>query len=161
MVEGEVRFYCGGERTPAILFVDPALERPVTLFRFALGEDNRLLKCLPDLGYGGLVIEGAGGGHVSATLMPTIRNLAALMPVVLASRCPIGPVLRTTYAYPGSEIDLISAGVLHAGDLCGLKARLLLALLLMSGGDKARVEAEFSARADLAVPRFVRQETTS
>lgn len=147
VVEEEVRFSGSVGRLPPIDSIDPARERPVALFRFAMGADDRLLECLPDLGYGGLVIEGAGGGHVSAALMPTVRRLAAVMPVVLASRCPEGPVLRATYAYPGSEMDLFSAGVLHAGELCGLKARLLLALLLMSDGDETPVETQFRARA--------------
>jgi L-asparaginase len=147
VIEGQVRFNGRTPRPPVVPSFDPARARPVALFRFAMGEDDRLLKCLPDLGYGGLVIEGAGGGHVSAALMPTIRELAALMPIALASRCPNGPVLRSTYAYPGSEIELFRAGVMHAGELCGLKARLLLDLLIMSGGDKARIEAEFRERA--------------
>ncbi|CAH1665928.1 asparaginase [Chelatococcus asaccharovorans] len=148
VVEDEVRFWDRGiARVPPIDSVDPARERPVALFRFAMGADDRVLKCLPDLGYGGLVIEGAGGGHVSAALMPAVRELAAKMPVVLASRCPEGPVLRATYAYPGSEMDLLAAGVLHAGDLCGLKARLLLSLLLMSEREEAGVAAQFHARA--------------
>lgn len=147
VVEDEVHF--SGVVSPRVPIecVDPARERPVALFRFAMGADDRILKSLPDLGYGGLIIEGAGGGHVSAALMPAVRALAASMPVVLASRCPEGPVLRSTYAYPGSEVDLLSAGVLHAGDLCGLKARLLLSLLLMADGDPADVASRFRARA--------------
>jgi len=159
VIEGEVRFTGSMGRLPPIVSVDPARERPVALFRFALGADDRLLGCLPDLGYGGLVIEGAGGGHVSAALMPAVRTLAAAMPVVLASRCPEGPVLRTTYAYPGSEMDLLSAGVLHAGELCGLKARLLLALLLMSDGDRGPIEARFRARTGGGALSY--RETTS
>ncbi|WP_024277782.1 asparaginase [Xanthobacter sp. 126] len=147
VAEDEVRVSgCVGRVAP-IHSIDPAREVPVALFRFAMGADDRILKCLPDLGYGGLVIEGAGGGHVSAGLVPAVRELATKMPVVLASRCPEGPVLRATYAYPGSEMDLLSAGVLHAGDLCGLKARLLLSLLLMSQDDGEDVAARFLARA--------------
>ncbi|MEP9350299.1 asparaginase [Xanthobacter sp. KR7-225] len=147
VVADEVHVSAGVGRVAAIERVDPAREWPVALFRFAMGADDRVLKRLPDLGYGGLVIEGAGGGHVSACLMPAVRALAAKMPVVLASRCPEGPVLRATYAYPGSEMDLLSAGVLHAGDLCGLKARLLLSLLLMAQEDGADLAARFRARA--------------
>lgn len=153
VVEGQVQFHSRTARSPALLSVDPARERPVALFRFAMGEDDRWLRCLPDLGYGGLVIEGAGGGHVAAAMMPAIRELATLMPVVLASRCSTGPVLRHTYAYPGSEIDLLSAGLLHAGDLCGLKARLLIALVLMCTSDRSRIEAEFRVRANAPVRR--------
>lgn len=159
VVEGEVSFIGTVNRVRAIASVEPARERPVALFRFAMGADDRVLKRLPDLGYGGLVIEGAGGGHLSAALMPTVRELAAMMPVVLASRCPEGPVLRTTYAYSGSEMDLLSAGVLHAGDLCGLKARLLLALLLMSEGDVAGIAVSFRTRA-LSRPQPHREMTS-
>lgn len=114
----------------------------VALLRIALDDDGRLLRALPELGYRGVVIEAMGAGHVPAWLAPMIGELAARMPVVLSTRVAAGPVLRATYGFAGSESDLLARGVLHGGALGGLKARLLLRLLLAAGleGDALRVE---------------------
>ncbi|WP_431267585.1 hypothetical protein [Dankookia sp. P2] len=93
-----------------------------------MGEDGRLLEVLPQLGYAGAVIEGMGAGHVPAEAAPLLGELAARMPVVLASRCLTGPVFTGTYGYAGGEIDLLGRGLIPAGILSGLKARLLLGL---------------------------------
>ena len=78
----------------------------------------------------GLVIAGVGGGHVPASWVPPLEALAASIPCVLASRCPAGAVLRSTYGYRGSERDLIERGLLPAGTLSAAKARVLLSVLL-------------------------------
>jgi L-asparaginase len=91
------------------------------------------------LGYAGLVLEGFGGGHVPAHLVPALEDLATRLPVVLASRTGGGEMLQETYGFPGSERDLLSRGLIPAGFLDGLKARILVSLLLASGTDLAGV----------------------
>jgi L-asparaginase len=144
LIERQARYYVRVERTPTLSAADgpPA---PVALVKATMGDDGRLLAALPGLGYAGVVIEGMGAGHVPADVAPLVGELAAKIPVVLASRAMTGPVFTKTYGYPGAEIDLIKRGVLPAGYLSGLKARLLLGLVLRSTKDTAAVARAFAA----------------
>lgn len=117
----------------------------VALLRVGLGDDGRLLAAAPSLGFAGVVLEGAGAGHVPAAMAGTVGAVAAAMPVILASRAGAGPVFSRTYGYPGSEIDLLGRGAIGAGMLDGLKARLLLQLLLRLGAGPEAVRATFAA----------------
>ncbi|MGI8649834.1 MAG: asparaginase, partial [Rubrobacter sp.] len=108
-----------------------------------LGDDGRLLEAVEDTGYRGLVIEAMGGGHVSSIMVEKLEELAQKMPVVLASRTGGGEVLRKTYGFPGSEIDLLDRGLISASALDGLKARLLLSLLLRSGASREEISHAF------------------
>jgi L-asparaginase len=116
----------------------------VALVRLALGDDGRLLSTLSRLGYAGAVIEGMGGGHVAEGTVPLVRELTRQMPVVLASRTGSGDVLTATYRFRGSEIDLLEAGVISAGQLDGVKSRLLLSLCLAAGYAPERIGLEFA-----------------
>ncbi|MFZ0215264.1 MAG: asparaginase [Candidatus Dormiibacterota bacterium] len=116
-----------------------AAEVPVALLRTALGDDGRLLPVIAELGYRGLVVEATGGGHLPRRWVPPLEQLTSEMPVVLASRTGTGAVLHKTYGFPGSETDLLARGLLSAGVLDGLKARLLLTLLLMAGAGREQV----------------------
>ena len=117
---------------------------PVALLRLGLGDDGRLLPALAGLGYRGAVIDGFGGGHVTPAMVPLVERLATQMPVVLASRAGAGEVLTETYRYPGSEIELMALGVIRAGALDGLKARLLLTLCLAAGQSPGDIAAAFA-----------------
>lgn len=146
VAEGRVRLLARVAR-PAL----PALEAgaaalpPVALLKIAMGDDGRLLRAVPGLGFAGLVIEGAGAGHVPGVMAESLGEVATQMPVVLASRTLSGPVFERTYAYPGSEIDLLARGALSAGLLTGVKARLLLTLALAAGWDRAALARAFAA----------------
>jgi L-asparaginase len=85
-----------------------------------------------------------GAGHVLAEVAPILGELAAKMPVVLASRSMTGPVFTRTYGYPGAEIDLIKRGLIPSGYLSGLKARLLLSLVMRDRKGAARVAGAFA-----------------
>ena len=143
VVEGDARFHA---RTPRAVYLSGPFgndEKPVALLKIGLGDDGRLLRALPSLGFAGVVIEGMGAGHVPEDLAPTISQVLAHMPVVIASRVDTGPVFTKTYGFPGSEIDLMRRGVCVAGDLSGLKARLLLMLLLRAGHGRGAIERAF------------------
>jgi L-asparaginase len=74
-----------------------------------------------------------------------LEDLAGKMPVVLASRTGSGEVLRSTYGFVGSEMDLLERGLIYAGPLDGLKARLFLTLLLRSGATREEIRASFDS----------------
>jgi len=143
LIERQARYYVRVTRNPSLSAAEgpPA---PVALIKASMGDDGRLLAALPGLGYAGAVIEGMGAGHVPADVAPLVGDLAAKIPVVLASRAMTGPVFTKTYGYPGAEIDLIKRGVQPAGYLSGLKARLLLGLVLRSKQGAAGVAGAFA-----------------
>jgi L-asparaginase len=123
----------------------PADARPaaVALVKLVLGDDMGGITHVAQGSYDGLVVEAYGGGHVPARFAGPLAALAARIPVVLASRTGAGEMLRQTYGFPGGEMDLLGRGLISAGALDGLKARLLLALLLTSGN--ASIADSFAA----------------
>lgn len=141
VVEGRVHVYTRVE--PLFPARPDGAVAPVALLRCALGDDGRIVSALPGLGYRGLVLEGFGGGHVPEAMVAPLVELVAVMPVVLASRTGAGVVLESTYGFAGSEIDLLTRGLMSAGALDGLKARVALALVLVS--TRAETEARFRA----------------
>ncbi len=125
-----------------------AEDRPVALHTATLGDDGRMLPAVEELGYAGLVVEALGGGHVPSATVDAMEDLAGKMPVILASRTGGGEVLRSTYGFVGSEIDLLERGLIYAGPLDGLKARLYLALLLRSGAAREEIKSSFDTWLD-------------
>jgi len=85
----------------------------------------------------GLVMAAAGAGALSASELEAVSAaLRAGVPVVLASRVEDGHV---TFEDTGREPGLISAG-----DLAPLKARILLMLALTRTHDGAEIQRMFS-----------------
>ena len=117
---------------------------PVALITISLDDDGRMLATLPDLGYGGVVIEALGGGHVQPAVAVEIERLARTMPVVFTSRTGRGSALERTYDFDGSELDLRQRGAIPGGWLDGPKARVLLTLLLRAGADGDAIAAAFA-----------------
>lgn len=144
VAERRPRFYARVAPVPT-LPIDQGPPADVALVKIAMGDDGRVLRALPSLGFKGVVIEGMGAGHVHADVAPIIGDLAATMPVVLASRSMTGPVFTSTYGYPGAEIDLLRRGAVPSGYLSGLKARLLLGLCLRTPVGARTVNDAFAA----------------
>lgn len=138
VVEGRVRI-AARPAVRNVLALD-AVGKPsgarVALVTTSMGDDGHLLDGIEKAGYSGLVVEGMGGGHVRAEFQKRAAKLAKRMPVILSSRTGAGEVLRATYGgFPGSEIDLLENGLIWAGTLDGLKAHLLLTLLLYGNAE--------------------------
>lgn len=112
-----------------------------------LGDDGRQLAAVIASGPRGLVLSGAGGGHVSQTAAePLVKALDEGLPVVFGTRTGGGSSLVSTYGYPGSEEHLIAHGAIGAGFLHPRKARLLLHVLLEAGYDVEAMREAFSSR---------------
>ena len=97
------------------------------------GSDGRIIDLIGSE-VDGLVIAGTGGGHVSEVMADALlRFVESGKPAILASRSYDGLILERTYGGIGSEIHLLQHGVLSAGDLSPVKARLKLLFGLQSG----------------------------
>lgn len=121
----------------------------VALCTAAFGDDGLLLRHAAAHA-DGIVVAGLGAGHVPESWVPDLSEAAARMPVVLASRTGAGPVLASTYGFPGSERDLLARGLIGAGLLDPYKARILLHCLLATGGtDLGRIRKAFATAGGL------------
>jgi L-asparaginase len=147
VVEQRPRIVLG---VPSLAPIDAVGQNPVpaiALIRLTLGDDERVVNQIVSMGFAGAVVESFGGGHVPSRMVPALESLAAAMPVVLASRTGSGELLRETYGFSGSEQDVLARGLMSAGALDGLKARILLSLIMAVESDRTRIRERFEATA--------------
>ncbi|TKR57271.1 asparaginase [Allopusillimonas ginsengisoli] len=127
-------FFCFAlEKLPILPTSTEKQNARVALATVALGDDGEQVKALASARFDGMVVNATGGGHVPPAVADALESAAKHMPVVLASRTGAGNTLGQTYGFPGSEIDLQRRGLIRAGWLDGLKAKVLLTLLLRHG----------------------------
>ncbi len=143
LAEGRVRIPL---RPPAVPVVpgEPRQQARVAILTVGLGDDGSLVRSAQAAGFDGLVVEATGGGHVAPATAQALEAAARDMPVVLASRTGAGEILANTYGFEGGEIDLLRRGLVRAGWLDAIKARVLLMLLLRRGiRERPAVEEAF------------------
>nr|WP_307804331.1 asparaginase [Micromonospora echinofusca] len=145
LVEGQPRFV--SPAPPRHVLPAPVHRPRIGLYTATLGDDGTSLPAIAAQ-LDGLVIAGFGVGHVPDTWVATLTALAQTIPVVLASRTGAGPVLTSTYGFPGSERDLTNRGLIPAGFLDPYKARLLLHLTLAAGATTHEAAQAFRATAN-------------
>ncbi|NYT69079.1 asparaginase [Pusillimonas noertemannii] len=131
--EGRVRVVNRIQKVAAVGRGADLVDVAVGLLPISLGDDARMVEAACAARLAGLVVDALGGGHVPAAVSNALQAAASHMPIVLASRTGDGEVLRGTYGFKGSEMDLLQGGLVRAGWLDGRKAKVLLTLLLRAG----------------------------
>jgi L-asparaginase len=134
------------ERPSARLLLPPPAREVVRvpLVKVVLDDDGWWLAPVRETGAPGLVLEAMGGGHLPGWLCGAAGELARRIPVVITSRTGDGEVLTSTYGgFDGSETSLQEAGLIPAGALHSLKARILLCLLVTGRATSEQVRQAF------------------
>jgi L-asparaginase len=129
VVEGKFRLLNRPADVLKVYVPQGAPQPTIGLVTVTLGDDGAVLKAIGEA-VDGLVVAAFGAGHVPLAMVEPLTALAQRMPVILASRTGAGPVLAETYGFPGSEQDLLRRGLIGAGFLSPVKARILLRQLL-------------------------------
>jgi L-asparaginase len=120
-------------RTPAAAQHEPMLAHrisaSVALVPIVAADDGRLIAAASQMA-DGLVLQLMGGGAVPPPCVPVIAKAVERAPVIGVSRCAAGSMYENVYAFEGGDKQLRELGVIFAGSLTGLKARLRLMLHL-------------------------------
>lgn len=117
-------------------------EPDVDLVKVTAGADGRFVRCSVAAGARGLVLEALGRGNVPPSMLDDIERAVHAIPIVLTSRCGAGSV-RERYGYEGGGRGLRDLGLIFAGRLSGVKARIKLMLALGFTTDAARLREIF------------------
>lgn len=105
----------------------------VALVKFGIDPDPEFIDLISADRYDGMVIETYGAGHIASKLLPALERAAKRFPVVFASRSGTGEMHTSTCDFAGSELRLLERGITSSVAVEGLKARILLTLLLSTG----------------------------
>lgn len=139
-----VRFYRAPTRRQTIALEPAAKLGRVEIVLHYAGADGSLIRALLERGgLDGLVIAGAGLGHVSGAMFEAIEQVRAKnIPVVVSTRVYTGRTLPL-YAAKGSGVSLVNIGCVHADNLSPQKARVLLMLAMTRTQDTKELKAYF------------------
>jgi L-asparaginase len=110
-------------------FPTERVEPRIDLVKLVMGSDARFMRCALETGARGIVLEAFGRGNANHAILGEMEAARSMgIPVVVSSRCPQGRV-EPIYGDGGGK-DVAAAGGIFAGDLSGIKARVLLSVLL-------------------------------
>lgn len=124
-------------------FFPEHVDNEAHLLKMTAGMPSDLLDWLIDQNAAGIVIEGFGRGNVPPAIQESmIRAVKKGIPVVLASRTGSGRPAHA-YGYAGGGRISWENGIIFAGELTGIKARLLLMLALGENRDIAHIRKRF------------------
>ena len=133
-------------------YVVERLEERVDLAKLVLGLDARPIDGALAAGARAIVLEAFGLGNTTREVADGVRRaIAAGVPVVVTSRCPVGQV-KPVYGGGGGGRDLQEMGAIYAGGLAGVKMRILLMVLLADGPSMAELRRRIDAAIGGAVP---------
>ncbi|WP_211304496.1 asparaginase [Umezawaea tangerina] len=141
VVEGQVQLLQRVARR-GVLPHNASNQARIVIVTAVLGDDGELLAGLEGR-VDGVVVAAFGAGHVPVSWVEPLQRLVSRVPVVLSSRTGGGSVFAGTYGFAGSEKDLLERGLISAGFLDPLKARLLLRALVGTGADDTAIRAAF------------------
>lgn len=123
-----------------------AIETKVDLVKACMGADGRFIDYAVETGSRAIVLEGFGRGNATLAMTEAVgRAVMRGTLVAVASRSPQGRV-APIYTGGGGGHDLRQVGAMFAGDLSGVKTRVLLAVLLGAGLSPAEVRRGVEAR---------------
>ncbi len=95
--------------------VYPKFSDKVVLLKYFPGMKNEVIDFLVEKGYRGIVLEGTGLGHVSSSLISSVRSaIKNGLVVVIASQCIWGRINMNVYR---TGIELLRAGAISAEDM--------------------------------------------
>lgn len=133
-----LRCYPIRRRMPEFHIAPGAKAPNVILYTTYAGDDGSVLDLLERADCHGLVLEGTGAGGMPDWIADRFLRINQKIPCVLASRIGHGDIVFHTYGY-GLQQKAYEQGVYLADILDSRKARILLALLLMSGYDRKEI----------------------
>lgn len=107
----------------------------VDIIKFPLDSNGKFIYCSVKSGAKGIVLEGAGRGHIPPQAVEAVDFATAHgVKVVLTTSCEEGEVFPV-YDFAGGVKDLQDRGVITGKDYDSKKARIKLSVLLASGID--------------------------
>ena len=142
-----VTFFARPERR-VFLDVDHVAEN-VHLIVMTQGSSDLLLRACNSEKVDGIVVEGAGAGNVNRPYFDAIcESLEIGIPVVAGTRILSGAA-HLNKGHPGSLRSLVEKGAISAGYLSGIKARILLMVVLGHTKDLSQLRNIFEQAAGI------------